>query len=135
MKEDAGLNQSDKECILIVEPEVLIRQPLAEYLRECGYNVIEAVSDEEARKFLSEGDMHVDAVLSDVNIPGGGFALGAWVREHSPRTQVILAGTIASAAEKAGELCEEGPAISKPYEHKFVLDRIRRLLAARDRAK
>ncbi len=133
MKDDATI-KPDMECILIVEAEVLIRQPLAEYLRECGYNVIEAVSDEEARKFLSEGGMHVDAVLSDINIPGGGFALGAWVREHFPRTQMILAGTVASAAEKAGELCEEGPALSMPYEHKFVLERIRRLLAARDRA-
>lgn len=124
----------DKQCILIVEAEVLIRQPLADYLRECGYFVVEAVNDEEAKQFLSEGTVEVDAVLSDVDIPGGGFALKAWARENCPGTQVILAGTVASAAEKAGDLCEDGPALSKPYEHKFVLDRIKRLLAARDRA-
>lgn len=128
------MNKSDKQCILIVEAEVLIRQPLAEYLRECGYFVVEAVNDEEAKQFLSEGATRVDVVLSDVDIPGGGFALKAWARAHHPGTHVILAGTVASAAEKAGDLCEDGPALSKPYEHKFVLDRIKRLIAARDRA-
>jgi DNA-binding NtrC family response regulator len=126
--------KSGKQCVLIVEAEVLIRQPLAEYLRECGYFVVEAVNDEEARQFLTEGVVEVDVVLSDVDIPGGGFALKSWAREHCPDTHVILAGTVVSAAEKAGDLCEEGPTLKKPYEHKFVLDRIRRLLAARDRA-
>lgn len=128
------MKKSDKQCILIVEAEVLIRQPLAEYLRECGYHVVEAVNDDEARQFLTEGDIAVDVVLSDVDIPGGGFALKSWAKENCPGTHVVLAGTVASAAEKAGDLCEEGPAVRKPYEHKFVLDRIKRLLAAKDRA-
>ena len=130
----ASGSKSDKQCILIVEAEVLIRQPLAEYLRECGYFVVEAVDDAEARQFLTEGNVHVGAVLSDIDVPGGGFAFKAWAREHCPQTHVILASSVASAAEKAGDLCEEGPALTKPYEHKFVLEQIRRLLAARDRA-
>jgi hypothetical protein len=32
-----------------------------------------------------------------------------------------LAGTIATAAEKAGDICQEGPALSKPYDHRLVL--------------
>ena len=128
------MSKSEKPCILIVEAQVLIRQPLAEYLRECGYSVVEAVNDEEAKQFLTAGVVQVDAVLSDVDIPGGGFALKSWAREHCPSTHVILAGTVASAVENAGDLCEDGPALFKPYEHKFVLERIRRLLAARDRA-
>ena len=30
-------------CILIVERDLLVRTPLAEYLRECGYLVLEGV--------------------------------------------------------------------------------------------
>ena len=40
---------SEQEHILIVEWDILIRHPLAQYLRECGYKVLEAVDDAEAR--------------------------------------------------------------------------------------
>ena len=36
-------------------------------------------------------------------------------------------------AAEAGDICQEGPALSKPYDHRVVLDYIQRLLAARDR--
>lgn len=122
------------QIILIVEPDVLIRQSLAEYLRDCGYRVIEAVNDDEARQCLSGNVVQVDAVLCDVTAQGGPrFALANWIRQNHPGTQVILAGSMAMAAEKAGDLCEDGPALRKPYDHKQVLDHIRRLLAARDR--
>ena len=62
-----------------------------------------------------------------------GFALASWVRTHLPDTQVVLAGTIATATKRAGEICQEGPALSKPYDHRLVLDYIQRLLAVRDR--
>ena len=39
-------------CILIVEQDVLVRTPLAEYLRECGYLVLEASSAGEANRTL-----------------------------------------------------------------------------------
>lgn len=128
------MNTTDKQCILIVESDVLIRQPLAEYLRECGYRVIEAVNDAEAREFFVNGVAQVDAVLADVNASGEArFSLATWIRQNYPGTEVILAGTMATAAEKAGDLCQDGPALSKPYDHRLVLDHIKRLLAARDR--
>jgi hypothetical protein len=37
------------QTILVVEDEVLIRLPLAEYLRDCGYRVFEASNVAEAR--------------------------------------------------------------------------------------
>ena len=43
----------------------------------------------------------------------------------------VLAGTPERAAHAAGELCEQGPHLMKPYEPKVVLDRIKGLLAAR----
>lgn len=128
------MKSSDKQCILIVESDVLVRQPLAEYLRECGYRVIEAVNDAEAREFFAKGVAQVDAVLADVHTSGEArFSLASWIRQNYPGTRVLLAGTMATAAQKAGDLCEEGPALSKPYDHRLVLDYIKRMLAARDR--
>jgi hypothetical protein len=50
----------------------------------------------------------------------------------------MSAGSFAKAVEKALDLCEEsavpdGTAVIKPYDHQFVFDKIRRVLAARDR--
>jgi DNA-binding response OmpR family regulator len=121
-------------CILIIEEDGLIRTPLAEYLRECGYQVLEAVSAEEARQLLASDEWRVDIVLADARpLDQSGFSVGAWIKREHPDVAVILVGTVAKAAEKAGELCDDGPAISKPYDYRIVLDRIRRLLAARDR--
>jgi DNA-binding NtrC family response regulator len=123
-----------QDCILIVEPDLLVRHPLAEYLRECGYRVLEATSADEARQLLTDGSMSIDIVFADVDAPGGsGFALAGWMRANHPAIDVILAGTVARATEKAEDLCEEGPTASKPYDHQLLLDHIRRSLAARDR--
>ena len=121
-------------CVLLVDAEQLVRTPLAQYLRECGYRVLEAIGAEEARRLLSGGSQTIDIVLADIQTLGdGGFAFAAWVRENRPGIRVLSAGTIAAAARRAGDLCEEEPPIRKPYDHQLVLDRIRRLLAERDR--
>ena len=125
-------------CILIVDADILIRHPLAEYLRECGYRVVQAANLDEARKLFTQRRrrLTIDMVLADVNAPGAenAFAFAAWVRANRPGVEVILAASVDAAAEKAGELCEEEP-LSKPYDHQLVLDRIRRSLAARDRSR
>ena len=123
-------------CILIVDDDILVRHPLAEYLRECGYRVVQAANLDEARKLFTQRrrGLAIDVVLADANTPGGenAFAFAVWMRANRPCVEVILAGSEDAAAEKAGDLCEEGP-LSKPYDHQLVLDRIRRSLAARDR--
>ena len=122
--------------LLIVEADILVRSPLSDYLRECGYRVVEAGNAVEAKELLDDGSISIDVVLIDIN--GGdraGFELAAWVRSHHAGCEVVLAGTPMKAAEKAGDLCEEGPALTTPYDHQQVLDHIRRLIAARERDK
>ncbi len=126
---------SDPAWLLVVEPDLIVRHPLAEYLRECGYKVLEAADGDEAVTLLTDAKVQVDLMLCDIHTPGSfdGFALSRWVRENAPQTKVILAGTTEAAAKRAGELCEDGPELRKPYDHQLLLDRIKRLLAARDR--
>lgn len=64
-----------------------------------------------------------------------GFELVAWIRREHPEVRLVLAGNVSKATEKAGDLCEEGPTVSKPYDHSVVLDRIRRQMAARDQSR
>src|SRR4051794_25777084 len=88
------------EIVLLVENEVLIRLAISEYLRECGYRVIEAVSADEAILVLGQEDLAVDLVLSDVAMPGSmdGFGLARWIRKHRNDVDVVLAGSPKRAA-------------------------------------
>jgi CheY-like chemotaxis protein len=81
--------------------------------------------------------MRIDVVLTDAEMSGAmdGFALSQWVRKNRPEVRMILSGTPQRAAAIAGDLCEEGPMLAKPYEPKLVEDFIRRLLAADQVAK
>lgn len=117
--------------ILVVEDEVLIRFVIADYLRECGYRVHEAVNAEEAIAILESPEVAVDIVFSDVEMPGSmdGFALARWIRAHKSGVQVILTSGVERSADIAATLCEAGPLLKKPYPTQDVVDRIRQLAA------
>jgi len=120
--------------ILVVEPDILVRHPLAEYLRECGYKVFEALDTDEAVEVLTKSGQTIDIVLADVESPGkiDGFGLSKWIREQGLPTKTILAGSVQKAAATAANLCEEGPHVRKPYHHELLLNRIQGTLALRD---
>jgi len=119
--------------LLIVEPDVLVRNAVAGYLRECGYIVIEAAGPDEALGVL-EADRPVDVVFSEVNFSGtgdtagDGFVLAQRIRRDWPKIKIILTSGVRKAAEEAGELCEQGPTLAKPYDHRDLERRIRQLL-------
>lgn len=133
MSQGAGAAPPSAETVLVVEDEVLIRMVISAYLRDCGYAVIEAANADEAIVVLQQFERGVDVVFSDVEMPGtmDGFGLAQWIRSNKPGVDVILAGSVTRAVQAASELCEANEGIPKPYEPQTVLDRIRRLLAAR----
>ena len=120
------------QTILVVEDEVFVRMVIAEYLRRCGYKVIEAANTDEALVLLQHLEVAIDIVFSDIEMPGsaGGFELAKWIRERRPDIDVILTGNVSRAADAASELCESGP-LPKPYDPQIAVDRIRRLMALR----
>jgi hypothetical protein len=59
-----------------------------------------------------------------------GFGLARWVRQRLPGIPVGLTSGVARSAEIAGDLCEDGPLMAKPYQPRQVEARIRELLAA-----
>lgn len=121
--------------VLLLDTDVVVRASLAAYLRECGLLVIEASDTSEAKTVLSETDSQVDIILCDAGSIGTepSFAFTQWVRTNHQDVPVLLAGNIDNAASLAGDLCEEGPQLSKPYDHSLVADAIRQALARKDR--
>lgn len=126
--------QKSVSTVLVVEDEVLVRMPIAQYLRECGYRVIEAANVEEAMTVLADMNLRLDVIFTAAEFREGqdGFALTRWVRKHRPNVKTVMAGTTKRAANVAGELCEEGPMLSKPYHTTTVEKWIRRLMATKD---
>ena len=119
--------ESATETVLVAESDVLARTVLAQFLRECGYDVLEAAtSDDVVALFRSGRRIHV--LLLDAQISGGlaGFTLTRHIRERFPGTEVVLTFGIAKAAEKAGDICDKGP-LERPYHPQEILKRIRRL--------
>ena len=122
----------DTACILIVEPDILARQPLADYLRDCGFRVVEAVHTAEAMLLLQHETLRIDCVLADAAAePEAVFSMSQWLGTNAPAVHIVLAGSVEKTVKEAGRLCNDGPALVKPYEHELVLGRIKRLLASR----
>ena len=112
---------------MVVEPDVLIRMTIADYLRECGYRVVEAITGEEALVVLGSG-VKTDTVLSAVKLPGAldGFGLAQRIRTNFSDVETVLTTGIAITAKKAGELCEQSP-LEKPYHPDLIVERLKLL--------
>ncbi len=121
-------------AIMVVEPDVLIRMIIADYLRECGYRVVEAITGEEALRILGAGTK-VDTVLSAVELQGGvdGFALAQRIRNSFSDIEIILTTGIPMTAKKAGELCDQGP-MGRPYSPDLITERLRLLFQKQRRS-
>ena len=122
-------------AVLIVDGDILSRHAIADYLRHCGYMVVEAVDTDEALTALGEQSLAIDIILCDVEAIGSrsGFELAQWVRQNRPELEVRIAGSLPAAADTAAELCESGPHLARPYEPQAVVEYIKQLRAARAR--
>ncbi len=120
--------------VLLVEGDIAARFPLAQYLRECGFTVVEAVNAAEAKIALKLPELNVSVALASMDAEGVGFDLSHWMRAEKLDVRLVMSRSIDKTVSDAGKLCEEGPALSKPYEHQLVLDHIRQAMARRDRA-
>jgi CheY-like chemotaxis protein len=117
----APARQERRKQILVVEDELLIRVLLGDALRDEGYDVIEAVSADEALGILMAG-VPVDLILSDVQMPGsldGLDLLGVIRRRFGSLPVVLTSGHLEpEAALKKGAT----HFVRKPYRVTTVLE-------------
>jgi DNA-binding NtrC family response regulator len=121
------------KVLLLVEDEVLVRLKLAQYLRECDYKVVEAASFDEALVILEGSGIAFDVVMSGLSLESRGFELSHWVHENRPNSPLILNASVQSAAKAAGDLCDEGPTMQKPYDPRLLAEEIDHWLRSTDR--
>ena len=113
------------ETILLVESDPLQRSTVAQYLRDCGYIVIEAIDARETMTVLRR--QNVDILVTDVELRDeSGFQLSAKARELRPGLKVVLTRSPERTAAIAGDLCEDGP-LDHPYHPQQLVERLKRL--------
>ena len=85
----------------------------AAYLRDCGFDVVEAGNADEAVRVLEAG-IRIDIVFSDVNMPGSldGFGLAQWLCRERPGLKIILTSGAAQGAKDASDPCAPVPILA-----------------------
>ncbi len=112
--------------VLVVDDEEPVRHMLTLLLRREGLEVSEADSAESAIEHLDREP--VDAVLTDVRMPGkGGIALVQWCAEHRPGLTVVVMSAFGSI-DLAVEAMHAGAYdyISKPFKQDEVVLTLRK---------
>jgi CheY-like chemotaxis protein len=114
-------SDANAPVVLVVEDVVLVRMVVAAYLREGGFQVIEASNADDAVRVLRAAP--VDVVFSDVRMPGttDGHGLADWVRQNKPKVRIVLGSGVES------EIRDEA-ILKKPYDQGQLLGRIRSVL-------
>lgn len=101
--------------VLVVEDNALVRMMARDLLEDASFEVLEAVSADEALALL-ENRSDIDVLFTDVDMPGSmnGFELASLVAERWPRIRlVITSGRYESRDE---DVPDHGQFLHKPYQ-------------------
>jgi len=125
------VEQRHMQTVLVVEDETMVRMPIAEFLRDCGYNVLEAGDASEAIAAMEAAEQ-VNLVFSDVRMPGkmDGFGLAEWFEAHYPAVPVLLTSGYNGGRKLPLPARTGSRFIPKPYSQTQVARHIADLLAA-----
>ena len=117
--------------LLVVDDEEMVRRLAARMLVTLGYRVIEAHDGHEAVRVLQRDAGRVQAVLTDVAMPGlNGKQLGETIARCWPQVRVLyMSGFPGQLIVAQGAIRATDPFIQKPFTEEQLGRRIRQLLA------
>lgn len=116
-----------KQTALVVEDDPIIRLLVVEVIQDTNFEVIEAMSADEAITIL-ESRLDIRLVFTDIDMPGtlDGMKLAACIRDRWPPIEIIV--TSGHYFPKGGELPERAVFISKPYLFTKVVEKLREMV-------
>lgn len=119
------------KTVLVVDDEPAVRALAARMLTHAGYLVVEAADGDAAWTYLQRAGVTVDAVVSDVVMPGTpGTELAALLRTTHPTLPVLLmSGYTADDLLARGLERYDGPLLTKPFTHDVLLATVANLFA------
>jgi two-component system cell cycle sensor histidine kinase/response regulator CckA len=118
--------------VLLCDDDPGIRRLASQVLQRNGFNVLEAVSAEDALEMRSRYPEMIDLLVSDVVLPGmSGPELAAQLQDEQPELLVLLISGTASP-EVTRELREGSAAfVAKPFRPSELVDQVVALLSHR----
>lgn len=117
--------------LLIVDDDPIIRDLLHAYLTGEGFQVSCAEDGASLRQFIQRGQP-VDAVILDLQLPDeSGLMLTRFLREHTRSLVMILTAKTDPIDRVVGLEIGADDYITKPFEPREVLIRLRKLLSQR----
>lgn len=118
--------------LLLVDDDAAVAWAVRAALEAHGSCRVRAVGSVAAARTCLERET-VDAVLTDVRMPGeSGLALLEWLREHRPRTPVLVMTAYGGVAAGAPAMDGVAQLLAKPIDLDVLLDAVRRVVGARD---
>jgi two-component system cell cycle sensor histidine kinase/response regulator CckA len=123
--------------VLLVEDEATVREMTRQVLRRAGWNVIEVASGEEAWQLVESMVHPIDALVSDVVMPGiSGIALGERVMNLHPSIRVVLlSGYTAETLDLERIVIRGARFVAKPLSGRELLAALDTPHAAADAAR
>ena len=91
-----------RSVVMVAGTQILVRMTIAEFLRDCGYQVIEGTVPDDLWSVIKSGN-RLDVVLTEVRLTkdGDGFELAKRLRQNHPGIDVLLTSSVPDAADKA----------------------------------
>lgn len=132
---------ASRQVILIVEDDAAVRTTAAMQLRNLGYDVIEASTPEAALDRLSDPNVRIDLLFSDVILGSAidGHALARRAVGLRPGMPVLLTSGFHEGGGHPPDASHDPvapyPVLSKPYRREALAERIRELLPVPSQAR
>jgi len=116
------------ETVLVVEDEEVVRRLVSRMLERQGYEVLVAATAEEALERFEQAGGHVDLLLTDLVMPGGGGQeLAEELHARAPDLAVLTMSGY-SKESHGGDRPVAGPFIEKPFPANRLVRLVREVL-------
>ena len=117
------------ENIIIADDEVRIRKLVGDFLRQAGYNVIEAQDGDEAYELFIKHKDSLSLIILDIMMPGlNGWEVTKKIRETSNLPVIILTARSEEFDELMGFESGADDYVTKPFSPAILVKRVEALL-------
>ncbi len=115
--------------ILLVEDDAEVRALFSTFLRQAGYDVLEAADGRQAVQVFDARHADIDVLMTDVVMPNtSGPALAASLRARNPRLKILFVSGYADQVEPDGDPPAGLAYLQKPITRMALLRQVAALL-------
>jgi len=120
------------ETVLLVEDENAVRHPALEFLKQCGYTVIEARDGLQAVDVVHKHERPIDLMVTDVVMPGmSGGQLAELLAEKYPNMKVLFVSGYSEQVVLRHRIASlHSNFLQKPFTLKSLAAKVREMLDA-----